>query len=493
MRKYHDIVQCCTKTLIFCILLLMSMTSIQAAELQIQHDPVLCILAGIPAKVTAEVTSEVPLKEARLYFKQQQEEFFYFSQMKQDDNTYSAMIPGPKPSVITLDYFFLFVDSEDNAVKSPLYSVVIEQEEAMCPQEKLPESPEKLEIFAEQEMSAELGFSGEHIEWRLTEEHQKTAYLSKAQEISKEFPIEEIPEEQEIETPKEQEVIEQPEEQEVEHQPEEQEVIEQPEEQEVIEQPEEQEVEHQPEEQEVIEQPEEQEVEHQPEEQEVIEQPEKQEVIEQPEEQEVIEQPEEQTTDNQKHKKFRFSKKTIIGLGAGAGAIAVIGAIAGGGGDGDGNIWDSVDGEAKNVTAELSKSPEIQTSCGTVVTNQLFVTNNSTADITIGTIEYEVKLTKDSPSGSCDAGRTGAFAPNLATVVSPGEITLIREWSNEVNPCSDCPYPTAQCVWESRYIVNTSAGSAVALSKFSVEGDLCGTSTSKSFEDTTRIRGDIEQ
>ncbi|GAK57201.1 hypothetical protein U27_04166 [Candidatus Vecturithrix granuli] len=194
-------------------------------------------------------------------------------------------------------------------------------------------------------------------------------------------------------------------------------------------------------------------------------------------------------------KKSRLGKKTVIGAGAGLGAAAVAAGIAFGSGSsgGGGSIWDSIDDTTDNVLAELIKSPDLQISCGTVVTNQLFVTNNSAADVSLGTIDYEIVLTKDSPTGSCEPGRTGAFAPNLATVVPSGATLLIREWSNEVNPCSGCPYLSAKCIWKSRYIVHTSAGSAVAFSTFTIEGDLCGTTAAKPLPDKgTQLRGDIE-
>lgn len=194
-------------------------------------------------------------------------------------------------------------------------------------------------------------------------------------------------------------------------------------------------------------------------------------------------------------KKSRLGKKTILGAGAGLGAAAVAAGVAfgSGGGGGGGSIWDSIDDTTDQVLAELIKSPDLQTSCGTVVTNQLFVTNNSAADVSLGTIDYEIVLTKDSPKGSCEPGRTGAFVPNLATVVPSGATLLIREWSNEVNPCSGCPYLSAKCIWKSRYIVHTSAGSAVALSNFTIEGDLCGTTAAKPLSDKgAPPRGDTE-
>ncbi len=193
-------------------------------------------------------------------------------------------------------------------------------------------------------------------------------------------------------------------------------------------------------------------------------------------------------------KKTSLNKKAAIGLGTGLGAVAVVGVVAGGGGGGSGggSIWDDVNDVAGDITAELVKSPAIQTACGTIVTNQLFVTNNGAEDLMIGTIDYEVILTRDQPEGSCEAGRTGAFAPNWATVALPGETALIREWSNEVNPCSGCPYLIAECAWESRYIVHTSAGSAVAFGTFASEEDLCGISTTKPLDGGTEIQGDIE-
>lgn len=170
--------------------------------------------------------------------------------------------------------------------------------------------------------------------------------------------------------------------------------------------------------------------------------------------------------------------KRILWLAA-CGVMTVLLAQCGGGGGGGTKWVTSVDDETKEATAQLVKTPVLQTTCGTTVTNQLFVTNGTAQDIQLGTIEYEVVLAKDSPSGSCAAGRTGEFAPVGDTIVTPGQTLMIREWTNEVNPCSGCPYLSTECVWESRYVVHTSIGSAVARSTFSAKGDLCASSTGK--------------
>ena len=198
------------------------------------------------------------------------------------------------------------------------------------------------------------------------------------------------------------------------------------------------------------------------------------------------------TTSSQKS---RFGKKAVIGLGAGVGALALIGVVAsGGGGDGGGGgLWNPIDDIAENVVAVLSKSPDTQTTCGTVVTNQLYVTNNMPENIMLGTVDYEVIVTTDNPSGSCEPGHTGAFAPGGATTVLPGETVLVRQWSNEVNPCYGCPYSIAECIWESRYVAHTSAGSAIALSTFSAQGDLCGGRSGKGpFGLRNQVKGDYE-
>ena len=365
-----------------------------AAEFQIQHDPLVCTVAGLPIEISFEVISPTFLKEARVYFREQKTEHFYFIQAAlKNSGTYSGILPGPIATVKAVEYFLLVADEDENVMKSPVFSVSV-AEKSSCPQYRSVELPMKLIVSAEQEISPEIGFSGENVDWATSGDSPGTPYMDKA-----------------IEKPV----------------------------------------------------------------------------------QSGTTASMEQNKDVSKSGNPRFGKKTLIGLGAGLGAIAVIGAAAGGGGDGgDGNIWNSLSDEASDVTAELIKSPEIQTSCGTVVTNQLFVTNNRAEDILIGTIDFEIALTKDNPEGSCEPGRTGAFAPNLATVVHPGEIALIRQWSNEVNPCSGCPYLIAECIWESRYIVHTSAGSAAALSSFSTEGDLCGTLTTKPFDGNTQVQGDVE-
>lgn len=184
---------------------------------------------------------------------------------------------------------------------------------------------------------------------------------------------------------------------------------------------------------------------------------------------------------------------TMLGVGAGVGAAVVIGIIATRQED-QGIQWQiEIDNKASGVDVEIIKIPDMQTSCGTFVTNQLYVTNNGAETLTVNSIEYEIVLTKDNPGGSCDAGRIGTFAPNWATIVGPGERALVREWSNEVNPCSGCPYLTATCEWTSKYIIHTSVGDAEAETKFTVQGDLCGrNSFKKTFGSGNQLKGDIE-
>jgi len=205
------------------------------------------------------------------------------------------------------------------------------------------------------------------------------------------------------------------------------------------------------------------------------------------------------TSSVQENKSFPSPKpgldmKKALAIGAGVGALGVAGVlIARGAKQEESTKWTiSADDPAKKVGAELNKAPEIQTACGTIVTNQLYVTNKRAESIEIGTIDYEIVLNRDNPTGSCEGGRIGAFSPNVTTVVQPGETALIREWSNEVNPCSDCPYLMAKCRWNSRYVIHTSAGSAVAEATFAVEGNLCPTSSRKSVDNGIPLKGDVE-
>lgn len=189
-----------------------------------------------------------------------------------------------------------------------------------------------------------------------------------------------------------------------------------------------------------------------------------------------------------------LNKKTVIGVGVGLGTLAAAALVVNMIQKEDTVNWvTSFDDPARKVEVEIIKIPNVQTRCGTLVTNQLYVTNNRSERLTIESIEYEVVLTKDRPKGSCNAGRLGTFVTNWATVVQPGERGLIREWANDVNPCSNCPYLNAKCEWTSRYIVHTSAGSADTETKFVVEGDLCAApAAAKTSGQCAPIQGDIE-
>ena len=161
-----------------------------------------------------------------------------------------------------------------------------------------------------------------------------------------------------------------------------------------------------------------------------------------------------------------------------------------GGGDGGTKWVTSVSDVTEDATAELVKTPALQTACGTTVKNQLFIHNTTNKEIQLGTIDYEVVLTKDTPAGSCAPGRTGTFAPTGQTQIAPGQTLMIREWENEVNPCSGCPYLSTQCVWESRYAAHSSIGVVVAFSTFSAQGDLCGAAAGKAFGTPTLTQPD---
>lgn len=376
-----------------CFLLTILLHSPAAAELQLRHDPLVCVVTESPIKILFKVDSPIPPEEARIYFRKQGIENFYFVQVESENTgEYSGILPGPMSNVVVVDYLILIAGHDGQVVRSPIFSSIIDTG-ANCPQYESVDLPIPLVVSAEREIEPELGFSGENVIWNVSQDSLGESYMRQASET----PV----------------------------------------------------------------------------------------------------QPYTTGSMNQSKgssilKKLPGGKTTAVGLGAGLGAIALIGAASGGGGSDGGSIWDPVDDSAEDVIAELVKSSQIQVSCGTIVTNQLSVTNDSTEDLMIGTIDYEVILTRDKPAGSCEPGRTGSFAPNLTTIAPPGEIAMIREWSNEVNPCSGCPYLVAECAWESRYIVHTSAGSAVAFGTFTSEGELCGTATTKSSGECTRIQGDIE-
>lgn len=195
---------------------------------------------------------------------------------------------------------------------------------------------------------------------------------------------------------------------------------------------------------------------------------------------------------DQGNSKPRLSQKTLIGVGAGLGAAAAAIILFSGEEEKEKMNWSiAVGARADDVDVEFTKIPEVQTSCGTLVLNQLYMTNRRAESLSIGSIDYEVVLTKDDPAGSCERGQTGSFTPTLANVLQPGEMALIREWSNVVNPCSQCPYLIAECQWRSRYIIHTSAGDAIGESTFTVEGDLCGLPPAKSLNGKSLIKGEL--
>lgn len=361
----------------------------ELANLELRHDPVPCTVTGLPLKVQFKVNSPNPLEEARIYFKTRNaKDFYYIHAEAQNAGLYVGMLPGPMSAVKNLEYRILVVDDEGQAIKSPVFHVMV-KDKSECPQFQSNDLRSSLIVSAEREIQPGIGFSGNYIIWHLLKETFGKAYLNQADEVSVQpYSI--------------------------------------------------------------------------------------------------------QDKIRATFKNLRIGKKTALGLGAGLGTAALIGIIAGSDESKEKSIWDPIDDVAENVTAELIKTPEIQTTCGTVVTNQLFVTNNGIEDLLLGTIDYEIILTRDKPAGSCELGRTGAFAPNLETVVPPGVTLLIREWMNEVNPCYGCPYVIAECQWESRYVVHTSAGTAIAFTKFTSKGDLCGTPAAKSCDGKSRIRGDVE-
>ncbi len=187
-----------------------------------------------------------------------------------------------------------------------------------------------------------------------------------------------------------------------------------------------------------------------------------------------------------------LSTKAMIGIGLGVGAATAAGValltkkeetIA----------WtlDPQDLDDK-IKVEIIKTPNAQTTCGTVVSNSLYVTNTLSTSLSVTSIDYEVILTRERPSGGCDPGRIGTFAPNWAVIVASGERALVRQWSNEVNPCSGCPYMDSQCRWNSKYVVHTTLGSGEAETEFSSEGNLCSASAGKAINACIPPNADVE-
>lgn len=187
-----------------------------------------------------------------------------------------------------------------------------------------------------------------------------------------------------------------------------------------------------------------------------------------------------------------LSTKALVGIGLGAGAATAAG-IALMSKEESRIEWtlDPQDLDDK-IKVEIIKSPSLQITCGTVVDNSLYVTNKLSQSISVTSIDYEVILTSERPSGGCAPGRIGTFAPNWAVVVAPGERALVRQWSNEVNSCSGCPYMEAKCRWNSKYIVYTTSGSGEAETEFSSEGILCAAAASKNTSTCTPLNADVE-
>lgn len=170
--------------------------------------------------------------------------------------------------------------------------------------------------------------------------------------------------------------------------------------------------------------------------------------------------------------------KVLIGIGLGAG-LATAGVLALLPEEETIDWTLDPDDKNKRIKVEIIKTPTEQTTCGTIVSNALYVTNDLSEEFTVTSIDYEVVLTRDKPSGACAPGRVGTFAPNWAVNVAPGERALVRQWSNAVNPCSGCPYTEATCRWNSKYVVHTPLGSGDAETEFRSEGDLCAATSAK--------------
>ncbi len=188
-----------------------------------------------------------------------------------------------------------------------------------------------------------------------------------------------------------------------------------------------------------------------------------------------------------------LSTKALVSIGLGVGAATAAGVVLMSKKEESQIEWtlDPQDLD-DNIEVEIIKTPNVQTACGMVVSNSLYVTNTLSQSISVTSIDYEVILTSERPSDGCASGRVGTFAPNWAVVAAPGERALVRQWSNEVNPCSGCPYTEAKCRWNSKYIVHTTSGSGEAETEFSIEGNLCAAPASKNISSCTPPNADVK-
>jgi hypothetical protein len=386
----------------------------EEAAVTIWHDPPPCAVVDHPIPLSAKITAQTELQEARVYFKKWGTSDYYFVPLEHtNEATYTTVLPAPMETVTAVQYHIVAATQDGTSYRSPVLSVKVKSA-AECPDAPRTEHPPEIVVCAEDQIKAEQGFHGATVRWELAQ-YAGGRLFADATEITL------LPAEQD---------------------------------------------------------------------QAADSKPEREETVTSPAE-------EEQDKKAEVPQQAGISKKRMLGIGAGVAALAGGGAAlfgTGGGGSDSGPDWSiPVDGASEDVAAELVKTPQVQTLCGTLVTNQLYVTNNSAATVTIGTIDYEVILTHEDPAGSCEGGHIGAFAPNSAASVNPGQTALVRQWTKEVNPCSGCPYPVAECTWNSRFIVYTSAGPALAEALFRVEGDLCGGAGSKLCPGRTQLQSDAPQ
>ncbi len=151
-------------------------------QVEAQHSPLLCVARERPFELRFKLLADEPIQEARVYFRNQEAEYFYFTLAHmEEDGEFLAVLPSPQATVSVLEYVLLLVDTNGTAVRSPLFALVVDEEQA-CQENRVKVMPQKLIVSSEHALEAEIGFYGEYIVWDLPDMSAETLYLNEAAE-----------------------------------------------------------------------------------------------------------------------------------------------------------------------------------------------------------------------------------------------------------------------------------------------------------------------
>lgn len=114
------------------VLLLVTLSSLQAQAVAINHKPVGCVVAGKLPRLESGFEPAAAVAQARVYFRAGGTPNWYFVAMTPDGKSFQGVLPKPLKSTKTLEYYIETLDAAVNSSRTSEYSAQVVSDPGAC-------------------------------------------------------------------------------------------------------------------------------------------------------------------------------------------------------------------------------------------------------------------------------------------------------------------------------------------------------------------------